>query len=237
MDYSCFSRSRRRGAAGKVGDCFNARETSATGLVSTSEGKKVLGLASAGGQQSPILAAAGADVTVFDNSPGQLEKDRSVSERDSLNIKIVQGDMRDLSCFEDESFDLIFHPCSNCFVPDILPVWKEAYRVLKKGGVLLSGIVNPVVYTIDPAAEEKGIVQMKYKIPYSDVTSLTAEEQRRYTDKGEPLNFGHTLEDQIGGQIKAGFNLTGFYEDAWGQEHGLVHKYLNCYIATRAVKM
>lgn len=200
------------------------------------KGKKVLALASAGGQQGPIFAAAGAQVTVFDNSLGQLAQDRLVAERESLPIDLVQGDMRDLSRFENESFDMIFHPCSNCFVPDIKPVWKECYRVLKKGGTLLSGVCNPIIFAVDPALEPKGIVQLKYSIPYSDLTSLTDEERRRYTDKGEPLAFGHTLEDQIGGQINAGFVITGFYEDSWTEENGLIHKYLNCYIATKAMK-
>ncbi|KAG1318310.1 hypothetical protein G6F63_015276 [Rhizopus arrhizus] len=39
-------------------------------------GRRILCLASGGGQQAPVLAAAGADVTVFDLSDGQLEQDR-----------------------------------------------------------------------------------------------------------------------------------------------------------------
>ncbi len=200
------------------------------------EGKRVLGLASGGGQQGPILAAAGAHVTVFDNSPAQLQRDKDVAARDGLKLATLQGDMKDLSAFADETFDLIFHPCSNCFVPDVKPVWKEAFRVLKKGGSLLSGIVNPVVFTTDPALEEKGILQIKYSVPYSDVTSLTDEERKRYTDKNEPIAFGHTLEDQIGGQIAAGFVITGFFEDGWTESKGLIHRYLPGYIATRAIK-
>ncbi|HEY5585483.1 MAG TPA: class I SAM-dependent methyltransferase [Ruminiclostridium sp.] len=103
--------------------------------------KKVLCLASGGGQQGPILAATGAKVTVFDNSPTQLEQDRMVSEREGLAITLEQGDMRDLSRFKDECFDLIFHPVSNCFIDDVNIVWKECYRVLKKGGVLLAGFM------------------------------------------------------------------------------------------------
>ena len=91
-----------------------------------SQESKVLCLAGAGGQQTPILAAAGASVTVFDNSENQLAQDRMVAERENLKIETVQGDMADLSCFDNESFDMIFHPCSNTFVPDIRPVWKEA---------------------------------------------------------------------------------------------------------------
>ena len=91
------------------------------------QGVRVLGLASGGGQQGPILAAAGARVTVFDNSPRQLGQDRMVAEREGLEIATVEGDMRDLSVFEDGSFDLIVHPVSNVFVPDVRPVWREAF--------------------------------------------------------------------------------------------------------------
>lgn len=71
----------------------------------------------------PHFCAAGAQVTVFDNSPAQLEQDRLVAERENLSIELIQGDMADLSALKSESFDLIFHPCSNCFVPNIEPVW------------------------------------------------------------------------------------------------------------------
>ena len=178
-------------------------------------GKQVLCLACGGGQQAPMLAAAGALVTVLDNSPLQLEQDRMVALRDGLSLTIVEGDMADLSCFESSFFDSVFHRCSNCFVPDIRPVWREAHRVLKKQGVLLSGFANPIIFAVDPQLEKQGVLQLKYTIPYSDVTSLSREERARYTDKGEPLIFGHTLEDQIGGQLDAGFVITGFYEDSW----------------------
>lgn len=199
-------------------------------------GRDVLALASGGGQQGPLLAAAGANVTVFDNSPAQLGQDRAVAERDGLAIQTVQGDMRDLSCFGDASFDLVFHPCSNSFAPSVLPVWREAFRVLRRGGVLLAGIVNPIVFAVDPEREAEGIVQLRYVIPYSDLTSLSEEDRERLLASGEPLSFGHTLEDQIGGQLRAGFVLTGLYEDGWTPEHGAIHRYLQPYLATRALK-
>jgi len=83
---------------------------------------KVLCLAGSGGQQAPILAAAGAIVTVFDNSLAQLSQDQLVADRDGLAINLAQGDMADLSVFENDFFDLVVHPCSNCFVPNVLPV-------------------------------------------------------------------------------------------------------------------
>lgn len=97
-------------------------------------GTDVLCLASGGGQQGPTLAAAGARVTVFDNSPRQLEQDESVARRDGLELRTVLGDMRDLSAFPDSSFDLVFHPVSNLFVPELAPVWRECFRVLRPGG-------------------------------------------------------------------------------------------------------
>ena len=197
-------------------------------------GLEVLCLASGGGQQGPILAAAGATVTVFDNSPAQLARDRDVAVRDGLPLTTVEGDMRDLSAFSNGRFGLIFHPCANGFVPDIRPVWREAARVLRPGGVLLAGFTNPVLYLFDDARMEAGEYVVRHPIPYSDLTSLTDDERRRYTDNGEPLCFGHTLADQIGGQLDAGFALTGFFEDG-GPEWKLT-EYIPCFIATRAVR-
>jgi SAM-dependent methyltransferase len=201
-------------------------------------GLEVLCLASGGGQQGPILAAAGARVTVLDNSPGQLAQDRFVADRDSLPLTIVQGDMADLSIFSDESFGLVVHPVSNCFVPCVRPVWSEAFRVLCHGGVLLAGFVNPALYLFDwELAERTGLLQVKYTLPYSDVESLEEKEKRRYLESGAPLEFGHTLEDQIGGQLDAGFLLTGFFEDPYRDpEKDPLTKYMPTYIATRAIK-
>src|SRR5215213_2517011 len=80
-------------------------------------GTDVLCLASGGGQQGPVLAAAGANVTVFDNSPAQLSQDQLVAEREFLSIRTEEGDAADLSRFGDESFSLVFNPCSTVFMP------------------------------------------------------------------------------------------------------------------------
>ncbi len=202
------------------------------------EATDVLCLAAGGGQQGPILAAAGAKVTVLDNSPKQLEQDRFVAERHALPIATVEGDMANLPMFSDQSFDLIVHPVSNVFVPDVRPVWEEAFRVLRRGGVLLAGFSNPAIYLFDyDLADRTGILQVKYALPYSDSTSLPAEERQRYIETGAPLEFSHTLEDQIGGQLDAGFLLTDFFEDAYSkEENDLLTNYMPTFIATRAVK-
>jgi hypothetical protein len=101
---------------------------------------------------------------------------------------------------------------------------------------MLSGFCDPIMFVIDPELEKQGIVQVKYTVPYSDVTSLTDEERRRYTDAGEPLAFGHTLEDQIGGQTAVGFVITGFYGDK-NVDDDVVSRFMPCFGATRAVKV
>ena len=94
-------------------------------------GKKVLGLASGGGQQMPIFAALGADCTVLDYSKKQLDSERAAAEREGYSIRIVCADMTKPLPFPSEEFDLIFHPVSNCYVEEVLPIWKECFRVLR----------------------------------------------------------------------------------------------------------
>ena len=192
----------------------------------------MLCLACGGGQQGPVFAAAGANVTVFDNSPRQLSQDRFVAEREGLRLVTVEGDMRDLSIFADGSFDLIFHPISNVFVPAVRPVWREAYRVLRWGGMLLAGFMNPPCFLFDWIQAEKGIFEVRYPLPF-DATQLSEAERLRLFGDDSPLEFSHSLEDQIGGQLEAGFQLVGLYEDT---QHTPLGKYLPAYIATRAVK-
>jgi SAM-dependent methyltransferase len=201
-------------------------------------GTPVLCLASGGGQQGPLLAAAGAEVIVFDNSPRQLEQDRFAAKREGLKLRTVEGDAADLDVFGDAEFDLIFHPCSNCFMPQIRPVWRECFRVLRPGGVLLAGFCNPVRYVFDDERMDAGSLEVRHAIPYSDLCDLSDDDrQRLILDKMEPFEFGHTLEDQIGGQLDAGFVLTGFYEDKYPDaEADPLSRYLDTFIATRAVK-
>lgn len=194
------------------------------------KGLKILGLASGGGQQGPILATLGADVTIFDNSEKQLQQDKGLSEKFNLNIKTVQGDMRNLSVFSDNSLDLIFNPCSILFVDDIKPVWKECFRVLKPNGILMTGLINPISFQL---AEDN--LKLIYKQPYSDLHSLPTEKLAALKNNNEALVFGHSLTDQIGGQLEAGFTLTDMYEDNWGGENKM-DGFFPAFIATRAIK-
>jgi SAM-dependent methyltransferase len=198
------------------------------------QGLDLLGLACGGGQQGPVFAALGANVTIFDNSPAQLEQDRHVAAREGLAIRTVEGDMRNLSVFEDATFDLVFHPVSNVFCPEVRPVWQEAFRVLRHGGLLLAGFANPIYYMFGTHADEQKDLQVRYSIPYSDLKDMEPEELDICIEEGIPLEFGHSLTDLIAGQTDAGFYITSFYEDVCPDSP--LSKYHPAYIATRAVK-
>jgi SAM-dependent methyltransferase len=198
------------------------------------EGAEILCLASGGGQQGPILAAAGANVTVFDNSPAQLAQDRLVVERESLDMRLVEGDAADLSFFSDACFDVVFNPVSTVFMPDVRPVWKEAARVLRPGGILMTGNMNPVSYMFDFAKLDAGILQVAHSIPYSDVKDLSPRELEAIMQQGYPLEFGHSLTNLLGGQLDAGLVITALYEDY--KSNSPLSDFHPSYIATRAVK-
>ena len=191
-------------------------------------GKRVLGLASGGGQQMPIFAALGAECTVLDYSEKQLESERRVAEREGYSIKIVRADMTQPLPFADGSFDLIFHPVSNCYIAEVKPLFRECFRVLKRGGVLLSGLGNEVNYLVDD--DEKTVVN---SMPFDPLSNPAQMEQLQREDCG--VQFSHSVEEQIGGQLEAGFILTHLYEDTDGE--GALHDYnVPTFIATRAVK-
>ena len=191
-------------------------------------GKKILGLASGGGQQMPVFTALGAICTVLDYSPLQLESERLVAEREGYEIRIIRGDMTKPLPFEDEEFDIVFHPVSNCYVEEVRPIWKECLRVLKNGGLLLSGVDHYINYIVD--GEEKQIIN---ELPFNPLRNPQQMKQLEEEDAG--VQFSHSLEEQIGGQLEAGFILTALYEDTNGQ--GRLHELnIPTFLAMRARK-
>lgn len=193
------------------------------------KGKKVLGLASGGGQQMPIFTALGAKCTVLDYSQKQLESERMVAAREGYQINIIHADMTKPLPFADEEFDLIFHPVSNCYVEDVKPIFKECYRILKHGGILLSGLDNGVNYMVDD--EEERIIN---KMPFNPLNN--PEQMKLLVDTDCGIQFSHTIEEQIGGQLQAGFILRDLYGDTNGE--GRLHELnVECYLATCSVKL
>ncbi|MBA4347766.1 MAG: class I SAM-dependent methyltransferase [Clostridiales bacterium] len=191
-------------------------------------GKKLLGLACGGGQQMPLFAAAGAVCTVLDYSERQLESERMVAGREGYTIDIVRADMSKPLPFADESFDIIVHPVSNCYIREVEPLWRECYRILKSGGVLLAGLDNGINFIFN---EEETV--FTHSLPFDPLNDPALLEELERTDSG--VQFSHTLEEQVGGQLKAGFVLTHLFEDVNG--YGKLHEMnIPTFVATRAIK-
>ena len=182
------------------------------------EGKKLLGLASGGGQQMPIFSACGAECTVLDYSKRQLESEQLVAEREGYDIEIVHADMTLKLPFEDNSFDIIFHPVSNCYIQDVLHVWKECARILKPGGILMAGFDNGFNFLFEDDDETK----INGYLPFDPLVNSDQMDSLREDDG---VQFSHTIEEQIAGQIRSGFELLDVYDDTNGEgylhEHGV----------------
>jgi SAM-dependent methyltransferase len=143
--------------------------------------------------------------------------------------------MRNLSAFADGSFDMIFHPVSNLFCPEIRPVWRECHRVLRPGGMLLAGFMNPDEFIWDfQLKDDLGVLKARYSLPFADA-DLDPAEREAIFGADSPYEYSHTMDDQIGGQIDAGFVITGF--DSAPHHASVTVKFgIPGYFATRALK-
>lgn len=172
-------------------------------------GLKILALCSGWWQQCPYFAANGAEITVIDISEQQLESERLVAKRENYDINIIQGDITKGLPFDDNYFDIIFSPVSNCYIESLKEVWMECNRVLKPGGRLMTGITNPTLYLYGTWWDH---LELKYKMPFNPFNSLTKEEWDKLFET-DGVQFGHSFDEQFGWLVRSGFNIIDFYED------------------------
>lgn len=179
--------------------------------------KDVLCLANGGGQQSAAFGLLRANVTVIDMSDAQLEQDRIAAEHHGLNIRIEQGDMRDLSRFADDSFDLVWHAYSINFVPDTRVVLQEVARVMRPGGLYYFQFGNPFLMGL--GEEDWNGAGYVMKRPYIDGAEIIFDDP--HWDVAEqrvvgPREFNHSLSNLVNTLVTNGFVVRGLWEDAEG---------------------
>jgi ubiquinone/menaquinone biosynthesis C-methylase UbiE len=199
------------------------------GMLREIAGKRVLCLAAGGGQQSAAFGLLGAQVTVLDLSETQLERDRQAADHYGLQVQTVQGDIRDLSSLEDNSFDLIWQGYSLSFVPDISPAQAEVARLLHRGGLYYLNFDNPFTHScVDDEAWNGESYPLIY--PYLEGVEITSlhpnwtfwdveTEDGRWIKVPGPKGFRHLLSTVLNGLVRQGFVILGFWEDVEGDLH------------------
>lgn len=171
-------------------------------------GRKVLCLAAGGGRQSALYAAAGATVTVVDISSEMLALDRQVAAERGLDVRVIQASMDELPMLADGEFDLVIHPVSTCYVPDVRPVFSEVARVTRPGGLYVSQHKSPTSLQAKPQAKIDGL---SLEEAYYRTDPLPPAEPSRIREQGT-LEFLHRWEELIGGICRAGFAIEDLVE-------------------------
>ena len=170
-------------------------------------GKKLLNLAAGGGGQSGLFASLGADVTVVDISAAMLENDQKLAKEQGFNIRVLQTSMDDLNALDTAEFDIVIHPVSTCYLPDIKVIYQEVARVSKAGAIYISHHKQPLsmqasakpingFYQIVETNERKG--------------ALPPVKGTMHREEGT-LEFLHSWDDILGELCRNGFYIDDFY--------------------------
>jgi SAM-dependent methyltransferase len=172
-------------------------------------GLEVLCLAAGGGKHGPLYAAAGARVTVVDLSGAMLELDRRVARERRLDLEIVQTSMDELGMLPAGRFDLVIHPVSTCYLPDVRPVFTAVARVTRPGGRYVSQHKSPASLQAAPAPTATGGYALEH--PRRTGVPLPSANRSRLREPGT-LEFVHSLDDLLGGICRAGFLIEDVQE-------------------------
>jgi len=171
-------------------------------------GLRVLCLAAGGGRHSALYAAAGALVTVVDISGAMLELDREVAAERRLDIRTIQTSMDNMPMLGSGEFDVVIHPVSTCYVPDVRKVYREIARVTRAAGIYISQHKQPVSLQADIVPSPRGYELLE---PYYRDGPLPAVAGSLHREEGT-LEFLHRWEQLLGEMCRAGFVIEDLIE-------------------------
>jgi len=171
-------------------------------------GRSLLCLAAGGGKHGPLYAAAGAAVTVVDLSPAMLELDRQVAAERRIELRTALASMDDLSMLAAGSFDIVIHPVSTCYVPQIGPVYQQVARLTRPGGLYISQHKTPTSLQADVAASPRGYELTE---PYYRSGPLPPVVGSPHREEGT-LEYLHRWEEIVGLMCRAGFVIEDLVE-------------------------
>jgi SAM-dependent methyltransferase len=173
------------------------------------DGLEVLCLAAGGGKHGPLYAAAGARVTVVDLAAAMLELDRQVARERGIDLELVQTSMDDLGMLAAGRYDLVIHPVSTCYLPDVTRVFHEVARVTRPGGTYVSQHKSPA--SLQAALEPNAAGRWELLLPAGHCEPLPAAPPSRLRERGT-REFIHSLADLLGGICAAGFAIEDVCE-------------------------
>jgi len=176
-------------------------------------GKRVLCLGAGGGRHGPLLASAGANVTVVDISPAMLALDREVAEARGLKVETHEASIDDLSALPNAEFEIVIQPVSTCYVPNIRQVYREVSRVSKPGAIYSSRHKQPTSLQVDLAPTPTGFVVGE---PYYLNGPLSSPQHAGPHREQGTMEFLHRWADLLGSLCQSGFVLEDVLEPKFG---------------------
>jgi SAM-dependent methyltransferase len=189
-------------------------------------GKEVLCLGAGGGRHGPLLARAGACVTVVDLSEEQLAHDRHAAVEHHLPLLVLCTSIDDLGALADASFALVVQPVAACYLPDLGRLHREVARVLRPDGLYVVQHKQPSSLQAEALPRGEGYLVRQH---YLSRQLLAEQPGATHRDSGT-LEFLHTLEELIGGLCHAGFAIEDLSEpvlaDAFAPSGSLEHRAL-----------
>jgi len=203
-----------------------------------SEPKSVLCLAAGGGSHGPLLAMAGALVTVIDFSSEQLAIDQAIANQLGLSLKTIEASIEDLSSLDTQSFDIVIQPVSTCYIRNVTRVYQEVARITRPQGLYV--------------AQHKQAAALQASLDWTDghgyVIATPAEDGRKapevsgrsvFREQGT-TEYIHSLGTLLGGLCQHGFLIEDLSEplrgDAWAPTNTFGHRsrFLPPYIKVKA---
>ncbi len=175
---------------------------------------RVLALASGGGWDAPTFAKLGAETTLFDISRRQLQTVRVLARRARVRIRIVQGNMKDLSVFGDGSFDVVWHSHSLVFVDDAAAVLRGVGRILTPRGVYVMSTVHPTTMRLYGGWTGSG---WQPRRTYFDEGPIPPDPDWAWEFEGKrviapTIEYGHRFDTIINAMVAGGLVVDGLWE-------------------------
>jgi SAM-dependent methyltransferase len=182
------------------------------------EVRRVLVLGGGGGQQGPLLAWMGYAVTVADLSPDQLRLDADLAVALGLEIELAELDMVDLTPLHDRGFDLVHQPVSACYIPDVIPLYQQVWRVLRPGGWYDVEHWNPVHVQLrgyGSWVEDSYLIER----PQQSGVPVTWHPAAAAEPAAVCWHYIHPVDQLVGGLCRTGFRVARLAERTRGDRY------------------